>query len=339
MNRQAQAVGLFMDLESTHLTEAEAKRLLKPRVCGVILFARNYHSPEQLAALTREIKQQRPDVLIAVDQEGGRVQRFKDGFTRLPAMMKLSELYQQNQENGLVQAKSLGWLMAYELIEQGVDLSFAPVLDVECGSSNVIGDRSFAHEPQVVTELASAFCQGMQETGMVAVGKHFPGHGGIEADTHVQSAIDERDLQVLENKDLLPFKALIKNQQLRGIMPAHVRYPIIDSTQTAGFSRIWLQDILRNQLNFEGVIFSDDLSMQAAVEAGDCIARAQAAISAGCNALLLCNEPDENARVLSYLEGLSNNAHPLLDLSHWQPTFSVNEAKHLQAKQRLSSWF
>lgn len=345
---ESNALGLFIDLKGFELSADETSMLKEPRVAGVILFSRNYQSPSQLKALTDSIKNQRADILISADQEGGRVQRFKDGFTRLPPMMALSELHKNSSEKALKQAQSLGWLMAYELLEQGVDLSFAPVLDVESGCSSVIGDRSFATNPQAVTQLASAFCEGMQEAGMASVGKHFPGHGGIEADTHFKAAIDERTLEELEARDLIPFKNLIANQQLKGIMPAHVRYPHVDAHNNAGFSAIWLQKVLCNQLNFNGVIFSDDLAMQGAANVGGYVERAKAAIAAGCNALLLCNQPEAAFEVLDYLKTIPyrqsqnqnvQNEHPLLDLSPWQSEFRPDVKKHAQAKQELSSWF
>lgn len=339
------SLGIFIDLEGLTLSEDEILMLNEPRVAGVILFSRNYQSPEQLKALTDGIKAQRSDLIISADQEGGRVQRFKQGFTRLPPMFALFEQYQKNQTQALENAQSLGWLMAYELLEQGVDLSFAPVLDVERGISSVIGDRSFASEPQTVVELASAFCVGMQEAGMVCVGKHFPGHGGIEADTHLQAAIDERTLDELDSCDLIPFKTLIENQHLSGIMPAHVRYPKVDTHHNAGFSEIWLQQILRQKLQFNGVIFSDDLSMQAAANVGGSVERAKAAISSGCNVLLLCNQPQALKEVLEYLKTLpqysqsAQTGHSCLDLSAWKTSFKANVKRHIQAKQQLAGWF
>lgn len=335
---QTNAVGLFVDLQGLSLTPQERTLLCQPRVCGVILFARNYRNPEQLRTLTRTIKQQRTDLLIAADQEGGRVQRFKQGFTRLPPMMRLFDLYQNDPKRACQCAHSIGWLMAYELLECGVDLSFAPVLDVESGCSEVIGDRSFATEPKAVCALSSAFCEGMHALNMPAVGKHFPGHGGVRADTHIQAAVDIRSLAQLEQRDLMPFYTLIKRQQLQGIMPAHVRYPQVDAEHNAGFSQIWLQHILRQKMQFNGVIFSDDLSMQGAANAGKPVARAKAAIQAGCNALLLCNQAQDSYAVLDYLQCLDENQYPVLNLAHWQTRFMPNPKQHTQAQNTLSTW-
>ncbi len=332
------AVGLFVDLQGLSLTTKEQSVLLEPRVCGVILFARNYQSPEQLRALTSSIKHLRADLLIAVDQEGGRVQRFRQGFTRLPAMFALFSIFQQDPTCACEYAYSLGWLMAYELLDCGVDLSFAPVLDVDSGFSEVIGDRSFALEPEAVCSLASAFCRGMQSLGMPSVGKHFPGHGGVVADTHLQAVVDARSLETLQKRDLMPFYTLIKQQLLQGIMPAHVRYTQVDAEHNAGFSSLWLQSILRQDMSFEGVIFSDDLSMLGAANAGTPVARAEAAIHAGCNALLLCNQPADSDALLAYLQTLSLEDYPLLNLAHWQTTFTANPEAHTNAQALLASW-
>lgn len=311
------AVGVIVDIEGTELTDGDRSLLLNPLVCGLILFSRNYESPEQLSVLTQSIHQLRADLLICVDQEGGRVQRFRDGFTRLPPMLLLESLYQRNADQALDLATGLGWLMAVELIEAGVHLSFAPVLDIERGCSQVIGDRAFAQTAEVVTELAGRFLQGLVSTGMKAVGKHFPGHGAVAADSHVSLPVDSRTREELEY-DLQPFKAM--HSQLSGIMPAHVRYDAVDHQNTAGFSAIWLQQILRQQIGFQGVIFSDDLSMEGAASVGGYRERTARAIEAGCNVLLACNNRQAAIDVVNCTdECVQTNELPVLNLSDWQP--------------------
>lgn len=293
---------VMADLEGTQLSESERNLLQHPLLGGIILFARNFDNPKQLRALTHAIKQVRDDVLIAVDQEGGRIQRFREGFTALPSMQRIGELYAKQPEQAIELANNTGWLMATELLACGVDLSFAPVLDVDCGVSNVIGSRSFSACPNTVTVLAGALCEGMRHAGMASVGKHFPGHGGVVGDSHTDSPVDARTKEAISAHDLVPFKQLIKTRALNGIMPAHVTYPKIDASNTAGFSRVWLHDILQQTLGFEGCIFSDDLSMQGAAYVGGAVERARAALNAGCHALLVCNQPSAAHAVLSSLE-------------------------------------
>lgn len=282
-------LGVIADLDGLQLSAADRDFLQQPEIAGLILFARNYQSPQQLQQLTAEITALRPELLICVDQEGGRVQRFRDGFSRLPAMLTLEPVWRQQPQLARELARELGWLMAQELLDCGVHLSFAPVLDIERDCSRVIGDRAFAHDAEGVTELASAFVAGMQSLGMAAVGKHFPGHGAVVADSHLELPTDERPLTELEY-DIRPFRELIRRDQLQGIMPAHVLYPALDGEHTAGFSFAWLQQKLRRELDFQGVIFSDDLSMAGAAAAGDYRQRSRRAIAAGCNALLACND-------------------------------------------------
>ena len=283
-------VGVIADLPGTVLSAQERDFIRQPQLAGLIFFARNYESPQQLARLTADIRTVRPDLLLCVDQEGGRVQRFREGFTRLPPVMALEGLWQQNRAAAEQMARDLGWLMAYEVRRQGVHLSFAPVLDIERGVSRVIGDRAFGHDATTVIQLASAFVAGMNAAGMSAVGKHFPGHGAIAADSHLALPLDPRPLAELEY-DMSPFRALNDAGLLAGIMPAHVVYPAVDEQHTAGFSPLWLQQILRRQLGFNGVIFSDDLTMEGAASAGDYALRARAAMQAGANALVVCNNP------------------------------------------------
>lgn len=275
---------LMIDVAGTALTDLDRERLCHPLVGGVILFGRNYASREQLAALCGEIHALRP-LPIAVDHEGGRVQRFRDGFTRLPAMRQLGQWWDKSPRAAVESARALGFLLAAELRADGVDLSFAPVLDLDWGHSGVIGDRAFHSDPQAVIDLAGGLIEGMREAGMACCGKHFPGHGWAAADSHTAMPVDERDLAALA-PDLRPYREL----KLDGVMPAHVVYPQVDA-RPAGFSPVWIAK-LRDELAFDGVIFSDDLSMEGACVAGDIVARAQAAWSAGCDMLLVCNAPD-----------------------------------------------
>ena len=298
---------VMLDVQGLELTAEEREILQHPAVGGVIMFSRNYDCPEQLQQLAREIHTLRqPPLLIAVDQEGGRVQRFRDGFFRLPPVGSFGELYRKDCGKALQLAQEAGWLMASEVLSVGVDLSFAPVLDLDLGISTVIGDRAFHRRPEVVTELALAYQRGMHEAGMATVGKHFPGHGGVAVDSHHALPEDDRLLVDLEMKDLIPFERLIRNG-LNGIMAAHVRYPNVDK-HPAGFSPRWLSAILRGSLGFQGVIFSDDLSMGGAEWAGDYPERARMALQAGCDMVLVCNQPECAVRVVESLAGYNDPA-------------------------------
>ena len=280
---------VVLGIEGTVLTAADKARLMHPLAGGAILFSRNFESCTQLDALTASIRALRtPSLLICVDHEGGRVQRFRDGFTAIPAMRTLGELWEKDVAQAAAEAQRLGMLMARELRAHGVDFSFAPVLDVDFGASAVIGDRAFHGNPNAVAHLASCLRRGLNAGGCAAVGKHFPGHGFIAADSHVALPVDERSLDALLADDLVPFAVLAKDG-MEAVMPAHVIYPAIDSV-AAGFSRIWLQDILRGRLQFDGLIFSDDLEMAGAHAAGDIVARAEAAVAAGCDMVLACND-------------------------------------------------
>ncbi|BBP45837.1 beta-hexosaminidase [Thiosulfatimonas sediminis] len=298
---RAMSLGSIMiDVQGTRMDAVERERLLDEKVAGVILFSRNFESVAQLRELTNEIhKLRHPRLLIAVDHEGGRVQRFRDGFSRLPAMRLLGHFYQQEPKLALDSAYKIGWLMAAELLACGVDFSFAPVLDLDYGGSKVIGDRAFSGEVKSVAALSHALMQGMRRAGMASVGKHFPGHGFIEADTHLETAVDSRCLQQIQQNDLQPFLHLMANG-LDAVMPAHVIYPQVDS-KPAGFSEYWLQRILREQCHFEGAIISDDMSMQAAVEFGDATQRVRQALQAGCDLVLLCNDSQAADKVLAEL--------------------------------------
>lgn len=301
---------VMVGVSSTQLTQEERDMLNHPMVGAVILFSRNYESPQQLQALIQEIHQLRePHLLVSVDHEGGRVQRFREGFTHLPPMHRLGELYDEEPKRAKRLAETTGWLMAVELRAVGVDFSFAPVLDLDYGVSDIIGDRAFHRKPHVVADLAQSFISGMHKAGMAATGKHFPGHGAVEVDTHVGIARDERAFADIELDDLVPFERLIRSG-LTGVMPAHVIYAQVDA-QPAGFSRFWLQKILRQRLEFQGVIFSDDLLMQGAAVAGSVSDRAEAALEAGCDMVLVCDNFHEICNTLERLERFDNPASHL----------------------------
>ena len=291
---------VMLGLEGLELTAVERELLRHPLVGGVILFVRNYQSPAQVAALTAAIHALRqPRLLVAVDHEGGRVQRFREGFTRLPAVRRLGEIYDQDRMRAKQLARVTGWLMAAELRAVGVDLSFAPVLDLDHGVSGVIGDRAFHQDPESVADLAQAYVSGMQKAGMEAVGKHFPGHGGIAADSHLELPVDPRPFAALAERDLLAFERMI-HYGLAALMPAHVLYPAVDE-RPAGFSPRWLKDVLRRRLEFQGVIFSDDLDMAGACAAGAPPERAGAALAAGCDMVLACNDRHAAVAILDHL--------------------------------------
>lgn len=290
MSAPTMALGpVVLDVAGTELTPDDRRRLLHPLTGGVILFSRNYAAPEQLLRLTAEIHALRsPALIIAVDHEGGRVQRFRQGFTAIPAMRELGKVWDAYPQEAKDLAREVGFVLAAELRAHGVDLSFAPVLDVDHGNSSVIGDRALHSDPQAVAELARALVQGLRQGGMTAVGKHYPGHGHVRADSHHEIPVDDRSYVEIELSDLVPFRRLI-GAGLGGIMPAHVIYPQVDHSP-AGFSSIWLKKILRAELGFDGMVFSDDLSMEAASVAGSPVERAHAALGAGCDMVLVCND-------------------------------------------------
>jgi beta-N-acetylhexosaminidase len=294
---------VILDIQGYELTAEEREVLLHPQVGGVIFFSRNIDNPKQIAEVTRHIAQINPQLLLTVDQEGGRVQRLKKGFFLLPPMGRLGALYASDADLACHLASELGWLMASEVLGVGIDLSFAPVLDVDRHHSSVIGDRAFSPTAAHVTALAGAFIDGMEHAGMRSCGKHFPGHGSVKADSHLELPTDPRPREEIEAHDLIPFLALLP--KLAAVMPAHIIFPAVDSNPV-GFSAHWLQDFLRRKLGFSGVVISDDLSMAGAAFAGDYPARAQMALEAGCDGILVCNHPHQAHQVLDFLEGINS---------------------------------
>mgnify|MGYP001343930325 FL=1 len=296
---------LMVDIEGPSLSSDDIELIKSPYVGGLILFDRNFIDKDQLIDLCFEIKSKKPEIIIAVDQEGGRVQRLKKGFSLIPPMQRLGDLVLHERELGLDLCKETGWLVASELIACGVDLSFSPVLDLDQNSSSVIGDRAFSDQIDVVIDCARAFIFGMHEAGMASVGKHYPGHGSISEDSHVEKPIDKRILNEIENKDLIPFKELIND--LDGIMTAHILFPEVDKNVTT-FSKIWLSEILKEKLNFKGIIFSDDLNMEGANDYKSFYLKAEKAIKAGCEMILVCNNRNGVLDASRYFE--ENNIIP-----------------------------
>lgn len=292
---------VVLDISGTELLAEEVEILQHPQVGGLIFFRRNFESPEQLTQLVARIRSVRPNIILAVDQEGGRVQRFKNGFTRLPSLQSIGNLYAQAPERGTAAATEAGWLMAAEMLACGLDISFAPVLDADDSFSAVIGDRSFSADFASVTHLAQAYVEGMEQAGMGATLKHFPGHGSVEADSHLELPVDERSFDEVWQSDMAPFRSLL--HRAAGVMPAHIVFSAIDPNPV-GFSSFWLQKVLRRQLQFNGVIFSDDLSMEGASVIGDHRDRAEAALAAGCDAVLVCNQPRRAEEVIEHLGAL-----------------------------------
>ena len=321
-----QQAPLIIDIEGTSLSKLDRQRLQHPLVGGLVLFARNWQDRAQLSALCRSIKQLRADLLICVDHEGGRVQRFKtDGFTHLPAMRALGEVWLQDghggQGSGAMRATNAatacGYVLGAELRACGLDLSFTPVLDLDFGASSVIGDRAFGRDPRMVSLLAKSLMHGLLQSGMANCGKHFPGHGFVRADSHTDLPVDRRSLKAILAEDAAPYGWL--NTTLSSVMPAHVVYPKVDA-RPAGFSQRWLGDILRGQLGFGGAVFSDDLSMAGARALdGEPVSHAQAAVAAlnaGCDLVLLCNQSSDGGAVLDAL--ISGLTEAQLK-EQWQP--------------------
>ena len=304
---------LITDIQGPELNDLERDWLTSPYLGGIILFTRHFKSYVQLQQLVAEITSINPNLLLTVDHEGGRVQRFRDGFTRVPAMGKLGLLFKLDPALALQAAKASAQVLALELLNVGIHLTYAPVLDVDYGRNQVIGDRGFSTEIDAINQLSYAFMQGLKSVDFTVVAKHFPGHGWVNLDSHVACPVDERSLACIMDADLSVFK-----QQLPSIdwmMPAHVVYEQVD-TEPAGFSRIWLQDILRKQLGFSGRIVSDDLSMAGAAVKGDYAQRAQAALQAGCDVLLACNSSVASHQILQAMADLSVKP---LSLAQYQP--------------------
>lgn len=286
---------LMIDVSGLSLTPEEKTNLAKPSVCGVILFGRNYENKPQLIKLVQEIRTINPNLLISVDHEGGRVQRFRQEFTHLPSMTKLGVLFENNQEKGLELAYACGYVLAYELLEVDIDFSFSPVLDINYGHNEVIADRAFSDKPEVIIALSQALINGMKEAGMISVAKHFPGHGFVDVDSHLDLPIDKRMIiQIMP--DLSIFRALLPMTE--AVMPAHIIYKKCD-LKPAVFSKFWLKKILRQKYGYQGVIISDDLSMQGAVKFLPNINdRIKAALEAGCDMVLICNQPEQVTQII-----------------------------------------
>ena len=333
-----------LDVVGLELNAEDRRRILHPLTGGVILFGRNFANRKQLTKLTTEIKKLRSDVLIWIDHEGGRVQRCRtDGFTHLPAMRKLGELWSAKNKStdkskhaaesaaiAMAAATACGYVLAAELRACGVDFSFTPVLDLDFGRSGVIGDRAFSRDPQITFALAKSLNEGLRLAGMANCGKHFPGHGWAEADSHVAIPVDERPLKQILNDDAKPYEWL--DLSLTAVMPAHVIYPKVDKNP-AGFSKVWLHSILRQELGFEGVIFSDDLSMEGASVAGSVVKGADMALEAGCDAVLICNRPDLADQLLSQLKvSKAKQAESATRLNRLMPTAAAPEWDELQSE-------
>lgn len=312
---------LIVDVSGESLSEIDRDYLASPAIGGVILFSRNYRSREQLSQLIREIKSIKSQpLLVCVDQEGGRVQRFRDEFFTLPAAREIGLRYEQDMQHGMHYARTIGMLMAGELIEIGVDISFAPVLDCTHPASHVIGDRSFGSDPKIVSALASEFIHGMNAAGMAATGKHYPGHGGVKEDSHELLPLDGRHMEALLERDLVPFRQLAG--RLAGIMTAHVKFAEID-TSIPTFSPYWLKTLLRQRFGFKGIVFSDDLMMGGAEQGGEPLERAHKALDAGCEAILVCND---RSAAIEIAEGIGE---------HYAP--NLEKMKRLYSSRRLST--
>jgi beta-N-acetylhexosaminidase len=326
----------MIDVAGLELTDADRELLASPAVGGVILFTRNYANREQLTALTEAIHALRtPPLIVAVDHEGGRVQRFRSGFTVLPNAHLIGRQYDIDPDLGRALAEDIGYLMASELLACGVDLSFAPVLDLGRGVSEVIGDRAFHRDPEIVGTLGQAWVSGMRTAGMAGVAKHFPGHGAVVVDSHVALPVDRRFFEDIE-EDIAPFARLVR-ADVAGIMMAHVVYPAVDALP-ASLSKRWIEELLRRRLDFRGVVYCDDLSMAGAAVVGDALARAQYALDAGCDVLLVCNDRPASERLV---EALAGRRDPLgqvrLARMHGRAAeITVDAARRAQAAERLA---
>lgn len=296
---------VMLDIEGHSLSPADRELLREPAVGGVILFTRNYESAEQIADLVAEIRALRtPPLLVAVDHEGGRVQRFREGFTQIPPMRRVGQEFDRDPEAGLQAARDAGWLIASELRAVGIDLCFAPCVDLDWGVSEIIGNRAFHRKPEIVADLATAFARGLRSAGMAAVAKHFPGHGAVLADSHLKLPVDRRDYGLILD-DMRPYDRLIGNGAIAGVMLAHIVYEQIDALP-AGFSEYWIQRELRSRLGFGGAVFCDDLSMKATRDYGSMAERGRCALEAGCDMILVCNDRDAAHEAVDALNDYSN---------------------------------
>ncbi|MBX5462386.1 MAG: beta-N-acetylhexosaminidase [Steroidobacteraceae bacterium] len=322
---------LMIDVAGRELTPEDREILKHPLVGGVILFTRNYADPAQLRALVAAIHGLRsPPLIVAVDHEGGRVQRFRSGFSVLPAARRIGQEFDLNPKAGLDLARHMGWLMAAELRACGVDLSFAPCVDLDYGVSEVIGDRAFHATAQAVSQLASAYMHGMRDAGMAATAKHFPGHGAVVADSHVASPVDRRELVDMED-DLAPYRRLIANG-LPGVLVSHVLFPAVDDS-VASVSPYWIREVLRGDLGFKGAVFTDDMSMAGAAVAGDIVVRSRRALAAGCDMVLICNS---RPSAIAAIDGLGVDPEPA---SHARLVrMRGREAPSLETLQASAQW-
>ena len=296
---------VMLDIEGLAMSPADRDLLREPAVGGVILFTRNFESAEQIADLVTDIRALRsPPLLIAVDHEGGRVQRFREGFTLMPPMRHIGREYDRDPGSGLTIAREAGWLIASELRAAGIDLCFAPCVDLDWGVSEIIGNRSFHRKPDAVSQLAEAFARGLRSAGMAAVAKHFPGHGAVVADSHQRLPVDRREYGLILD-DMRPYERLMNTGVVAGVMLAHIVYPEIDSTP-AGFSEYWIQRELRSRLGFGGAAFCDDLTMKATASYGSMAERARLSLQSGCDMILVCNDRDAAHQAVDALNDYSN---------------------------------
>jgi len=321
---------IMTDIGGRELTSADRDLLVEENVGGVILFSRNYESPQQISTLVQEIRNLKsPPLLVAVDHEGGRVQRFRNGFTDIPAMRKIGRLYEMNANIALKVSETVGWIVGAELRSVGIDLSFAPCVDLDWGVSSVIGDRSFHKNKYAVENLAYHFSKGMRESGMSPVAKHFPGHGAVAIDSHEDLPIDRREFSKLLD-DIYPYESLIRKNTVSAVMMAHIIYKEADNLP-ASISEYWMQNHLRNQLNFDGVIFSDDLSMHALRGYGDTVTRAERALRSGCDMILICNDRDNTKKVIQAKKNHSNyNSMIRIARVSGKKTYSLGELQNDQ---------
>lgn len=290
---------VVLDIQCVELLAEEKEILRHPQVGGIILFTRNFEDSNQIGELVASIRDVRTDLILCVDHEGGRVQRFRKDFTVLPAMQSLGALYQNDPKLAGIYSKELGWLMASELLAHDIDLSFAPILDLDESFSDIIGNRAFSNDPEIVTTLAGEFIKGMHDAGMTATGKHFPGHGGVKADSHLELPVDARSLEELEQRDIIPYQKLLG--QLDAVMSAHIQFPSVDDSLVS-FSSFWIKEYLKKTMNYQGLVFSDDLTMEGAAGVGGYDQRAKLALEAGCDVVLVCNNAAGAVNVIESLE-------------------------------------